>query len=159
MSLQIGQTAPDFTAPSTDGPITLSKIQKEPIVLFFYPKDDTPGCTNEVCSIRDHFEEILAHGATVLGLSVDSLAKHESFREKHALPFPLISDESLKIVDAYGLYGEKKFMGNTYMGTARATFVLDKNRRVLKAWPKVSPAKHGEEILQYLKDRNAEQND
>jgi len=152
MSLQVGQTAPDFTAPSTDGPITLSKIQKEPIVLFFYPKDDTPGCANEVCSIRDNYEAMIALGATILGLSVDSLAKHEKFREKHSLPFPLISDESLEIVDAYGLYGEKKFMGNTYMGTTRATFVLDKNLKILKAWPKVSPAKHGIEILQYLKE-------
>ena len=151
MSLTEGGIAPDFTAESTDGTVTLSKTGADRIVLFFYPKDDTPGCTREACSFRDHYPELLKTGAKLFGVSVDSIKRHNNFREKYELPFPLIADPDHKIVTAYELWGEKRFMGKTYMGTTRATFLLDRDRRILKAWPKVKPASHGAEVLEALR--------
>ena len=150
MSVHEGGIAPDFTAESTEGTVTLSNVKANRIVLYFYPKDDTPGCTKEACSFRDHHQQLLDQGAKLFGVSVDSIKRHNNFREKYELPFPLIADPDHKIVTAYGLWGEKKFMGKTYMGVTRATFILDGERRVLKAWPKVKPANHGPEVLEAL---------
>jgi peroxiredoxin Q/BCP len=146
-----GTVAPDFTAPTNGGgTVSLSGLQGKHVVLFFYPKDNTPGCTKEACSFRDSFGALKKKGVVVLGVSVDSVKSHDKFVEKFDLPFTLVSDEDHKIVEAYGVWGEKLFMGRRFMGTNRMTFLIGPDGKIRKVWPKVKPEEHVAEVLAAL---------
>ncbi len=152
VELKVGDPAPDFSLPaSTGGTISLKNfIGKKRVVLYFYPKDNTPGCTKEACSFRDNLAAIQAQDAVVLGVSADSLKSHEKFIEKFALSFPLLADENHKVADAYGAWGEKSRYGKKYFGMIRKTFVIGKDGKIEHVFHKVRADGHGEEILQLL---------
>ena len=148
-TLQPGTPAPDFTAPDQNGnPISLHDFKGQKVVLYFYPKDDTPGCTAQACNLRDNIAGLKAKGIAVLGLSVDSSKKHKKFEEKYDLPFPLIADDEKKVVEQYGVWGEKKFMGKTYMGTNRVTFLIDEEGNIAHIIEKVDTKDHTAQILE-----------
>jgi peroxiredoxin Q/BCP len=132
-------------------PVSLKSLLGKIVVLYFYPKDNTPGCTVEACSFRDANREITKLGAQVIGVSKDKGVSHEKFTKKFELSFPLWSDPEHKLMEAFGTWGEKKFLGKTYLGTARATFVIDAHGVVIKVWEKVKPEGHAEEVLAFLK--------
>ena len=141
-------TAPDFTLPRDGGgEITLSDLRPGAVVLFFYPRDDTPGCTTEATDFTALNSEFRAAGATVLGISKDSIAKHDKFRDKHALGVALLSDERSEICEAYGVWKEKKMYGKTFMGIERSTFLIDGEGRIARAWRKVKVPGHAAEVL------------
>lgn len=148
----VGDTAPDFALPSTDGStVTLSSFRgKQPVILYWYPKDDTPGCTTEACSFRDNLAALQGHGVAVFGASADSVRSHEKFTAKHSLNFPLLSDEGAAVAQQYGVWGEKSMYGRTFMGIERTTFLIDKDGRIAAVWRKVNPNKHVGEILAAL---------
>lgn len=148
-----GQRAPDFALPATGGKtISLSDFRGiKNVVLYFYPKDDTPGCTKEACFFRDVQSEFDAAGAAILGVSVDSIKSHEKFASKHNLLFPLLSDEDKTVVQAYGVWKEKSMYGRSYMGTERATFVIDKDGIIRKVWPEVKVEGHIDEVLEFVR--------
>lgn len=151
MSLQVGDVAPDFTLPSdADGEITLSALRGKPVVLYFYPKDNTPGCTTEACDFRDRMERVQAAGATVLGVSPDSLRKHGNFRKKFELNFPLLTDAEKAVHEAYGVWQEKKMYGRTYMGTVRSTFLIDGDGVIRQIWSKVRVKGHADAVIEAL---------
>ena len=144
-----GNAAPDFTATNTDGEtVRLKDLRGKKVVLYFYPKDDTPGCTKEACSFRDSFAQFRKQGIEVIGVSTDSEASHKKFTAKYKLPFTLLADTDHSIADAYGVYGEKKFMGRTYMGVKRMTFLIDEKGKVRKVFEKVKPEEHAQEVLE-----------
>jgi thioredoxin-dependent peroxiredoxin len=146
-----GETAPDFTLPDQDGTeVTLSDLRGQPVVLYFYPKADTPGCTTQACGIRDHRAEYERVGAKVLGVSPDPVSAVGKFAGKYNLDFELLADEDHAVADLYGVWGEKKLYGKTYLGVARATFVIDAEGKVAKVFPKVSPKTHDEIVLEAL---------
>ena len=146
--LKEGDKAPDFAVSDAEGKIVrLKELCGKKIVLYFYPKDDTPGCTKEACSFRDAFAKFKRRGIEVLGVSLDSEAKHKKFAEKYDLPFRLLADTDRAICESYGTYGEKKFMGRTYMGIHRMTFLLDEKGKIKKVFSKVKPEEHAEEVL------------
>lgn len=151
VKLKEGDEAPDFSAQATGGlKMSLSDFKGKNVILYFYPKDDTPGCTKEACNFRDHFAQFKKRGVLILGVSKDPVKSHEKFTEKFDLPFPLLSDEDHKIAEAYGVWGERKFMGRTYMGTHRVTFLIGPDRRVKKIWNQVKPDEHAAEVLAAL---------
>jgi thioredoxin-dependent peroxiredoxin len=151
LKLKEGDMAPDFSAATSGGgKASLSDFKGKNVILYFYPKDDTPGCTKEACGFRDYFAKFKERGAVVLGVSTDSAQSHDKFVEKFKLPFPLLADEDKKIVQAYGVWGEKSFLGRKYLGTMRVTFLIEGNGRIRKIWPKVKPDEHAEEILAAL---------
>jgi peroxiredoxin Q/BCP len=144
-----GNAAPDFTATNTNGEtIRLKDLRGKKVVLYFYPKDDTPGCTKEACSFRDAFSDFRKHDIEVIGVSTDSEASHKKITTKYQLPFTLLADTAHSIADAYGVYGEKKFMGRTYMGVKRMTFLIDEKGKVRKVFEKVKPEEHAREVLE-----------
>jgi thioredoxin-dependent peroxiredoxin len=144
-----GNAAPDFTATNTNGEtIRLKDLRGKKVVLYFYPKDDTPGCTKEACSFRDSFAQFRKQGIEVIGVSTDSEASHKKFTAKYKLPFTLLADTDHSIADAYGVYGEKKFMGRTYMGVKRMTFLIDEKGKIRKVFEKVKPEEHAQEVLE-----------
>ena len=145
-----GQVAPDFTLPGVGGrAVSLSDFRgKQNVVLYFYPKDDTPGCIKEACSFRDLEAEFEDAGAVILGVSVDNVRSHERFAAKHSLPFPILSDEDNSVVTAYDVWKERSMHGKTYMGTERTTFAIDKRGIVRKVWPKVKVEGHVDEVLE-----------
>jgi thioredoxin-dependent peroxiredoxin len=146
--LKEGSKAPAFKAPDQNGKtVSLSDFKGKKVILYFYPKDDTPGCTAQACNLKDNHSALLKKGFQVVGVSVDSVKSHKKFEEKFELPFPLISDEEKKIVDKYNLWGEKKFMGRTYMGTTRTTFLIDEAGIIRKIIAKPDTKNHTEEIL------------
>ena len=146
--LQPGAKAPDFSTTDQSGKkITLKDYRGKKVVLYFYPKDDTPGCTKEACAFRDHFAEFKQLGVEVLGLSVDTEKSHKSFAEKFKLPFTLLADTDKKIVNAYGVWGEKSMYGRKYMGTSRVTYLINESGYIAAVFPKVKPQEHAEEIL------------
>jgi len=148
ITLQEGDKAPAFNAPTNGGgKVRLSQFKGQHVVLFFYPKDDTPGCTKEACAFRDNFAAFEKKNVVVLGVSIDPVKSHDKFVNKFDLPFTLVSDEDRKIVEAYGVWGEKQFMGRTYDGTHRVTFLIDPKGKIAKIWPKVKPAEHAAEVL------------
>ena len=150
--LNQGDMAADFLLKDSYGKdISLSEFKGKKVVLYFYPRDNTPGCTKEACSFRDVYDLILAEGAVVLGISADSEASHQKFRERHGLPFYLLSDVEHKVAEAYGAWGEKKLYGKTHMGMIRGTFIIDEQGRIMKVFPKVKPENHGEEVLNVLR--------
>jgi peroxiredoxin Q/BCP len=149
--LKIGQKAPDFTVLNDSGEkIKLSGLKGKKVVLYFYPKDDTPGCTKEACAFRDGIQEIQKRGAVVLGVSIDSVESHKKFKNKFDLNFPLLADTEKKIVDAYGTWKEKSMYGKKYMGTERTTFIIDENGKISHIFPKVKVDEHYKEVLQAL---------
>jgi peroxiredoxin Q/BCP len=151
LKLKEGDPAPDFSAATNGGgKASLSDLKGKNVILYFYPRDDTPGCTKEACGFRDHFAKFKERGAVVLGVSTDSAQSHDKFVEKFKLPFPLLADEDKKIVQAYGVWGEKSFMGRKYTGTLRVTFLIGGDGHIRKIWPKVKPDEHAEEILAAL---------
>jgi peroxiredoxin Q/BCP len=150
--MNAGQTAPDFTLPDQDGnPVTLSDLRGRPVVLYFYPKADTPGCTAQACGIRDHRADYERAGARILGVSPDPVAAIRKFADKYTLDFELLADENHDVAELYGVWGEKKMYGKTYWGVQRATFVIDPDGKVAKVFPKVSPKTHDEVVLEALR--------
>jgi peroxiredoxin Q/BCP len=146
-----GQEAPDFELSSDAGEtVKLSDLRGKPVVLYFYPKDDTPGCTTQACGIRDAYGEFERAGAVVLGVSPDNERSHVKFRNKYELPFTLLADTEHEVADRYGVWGEKKFMGKKYMGVNRSTFVIDEGGKVKKVFEKVTPATHADDVLAAL---------
>ena len=151
LKLKVGDHAPDFTAPASGGgSIKLSALKGKPVVLYFYPRDDTPGCTKEACAFRDAWKQFEKKGAVVLGVSTDPVKAHDKFVEKFKLPFTLVADEDRKIVGAYGVWGEKQFMGRKYFGTHRVTFLIGADGRIKNIWPTVKPDEHAAEVLAAL---------
>ena len=150
MTIETQQPAPDFTGATNDGPITLSDLRGHPVVLFFYPKDNTPGCTKEACGFRDVRGELEAKGAKVFGLSKDNLKSHARFTEKFGLNFPLISDPDLRIHEAYGAWGDKKMYGKTFLGVIRTTVLIDGDGVIQRIWSKVKVAGHVDAVLEAI---------
>ncbi|MDX2135845.1 MAG: thioredoxin-dependent thiol peroxidase [Saprospiraceae bacterium] len=146
--LQVGDPAPAFNAINEKGEkVSLSDFAGKKLVLYFYPKDDTPGCTAEACSLRDGYGQFLAKGYEILGVSPDSAKKHAKFIEKYSLPFSLLADEDHAVATAYGVWGPKKFMGREYDGIHRTTFVIGENGAIERIIEKVDTAKHAEQVL------------
>jgi peroxiredoxin Q/BCP len=151
IKLKEGDPAPGFTAKTQgDGSVSLADFKGKQVILYFYPRDNTPGCTKEACAFRDSHARIKRKGAVVLGVSKDSVTSHDKFVEKFELPFTLLADEEARIAKAYGVWGEKKFMGRTFMGMHRVTFLIDAQGRIKKVWPQVKPDAHAEEVLAAL---------
>jgi thioredoxin-dependent peroxiredoxin len=151
--IEQGKPAPDFALKSDSGEtVTLSELRGKPIVLYFYPKDDTPGCTAQACGIRDAYGEFERAGAVVLGVSPDDEASHGKFRSKYELPFTLLADTGHAVAEQYGVWGEKKYMGRTYMGVRRSTFVIDADGNVKRVMHDVKPATHADDVLAALAD-------
>jgi thioredoxin-dependent peroxiredoxin len=146
-----GELAPDFTLTSDSGEaVTLSSFRGRPVVLYFYPKDDTPGCTTQACGIRDSYEDFEQNGAVVLGVSPDEESSHVKFKQKYGLPFTLLADPEHEVADEYGVWGERKYMGKTYWGVERSTFLIDENGRVSKVMRRVKPDTHAGQVLAAL---------
>ena len=149
--IEAGAEAPDFTLPNQDGEdVTLSSLRGGPVVLYFYPKADTPGCTTQACGIRDHSADYDAAGATVLGVSPDSVADIKKFHGGQGLNFTLLADADHAVADLYGTWGEKSMYGRTYMGVARSTFIIDADGVLAHVIPKASPKTHDEQVLALL---------
>jgi peroxiredoxin Q/BCP len=146
-----GAPAPDFTLMSESGSeVTLSELRGRPVVLYFYPKDDTPGCTTQACGIRDAYGEFEQAGAVVLGVSPDKVGKHVKFKEKYDLPFTLLADPEHEVAELYGVWGEKKYMGRSYMGVSRTTFLVAPDGTVAKVMHDVKPESHADDVLAAL---------
>jgi peroxiredoxin Q/BCP len=146
--LKPGEAAPDFTLPDQDGKaVRLSDLRGKKVVLYFYPKDDTPGCTTQACAIRDRGEEFDTKGAVVLGVSPDSPASHRKFREKYNLPFTLLADTEHTVAEKYGVWKEKTLYGRKYWGNERTTFVIGRDGRIEQVLERVKPAGHAEDVL------------
>ena len=149
--LKEGDKAPDFQAKDDAGnSVKLADFKGKNVVLYFYPKDDTPGCTTEACAFRDNHAALKKKGAVVLGVSKDSAASHQKFKEKYSLPFPLLADEDLKVTKAYGAWGERSLYGRKFMGTLRSTFVIGPDGRLKAVFPKVKVQGHDQEVLEAL---------
>ena len=150
-TLKVGNAAPNFKLQSTDGSIhSLTDFRGKKVILYFYPKDDTPGCTKEACAFRDSRSLLTKKGAVVIGVSVDSLDSHKKFAEKYNLPFMLLSDEGKKVVKAYGAWKRKSLYGREYMGTERTTMIIDERGKIIRIFPKVKVDGHVEEILNVM---------
>lgn len=148
MSLQAGDKAPQFKGKNQDGEvISLSDLKGRKVVLYFYPKDSTPGCTAQACNLRDNYEELLLSGYVVLGVSPDSEKSHQKFIKKYSLPFPLIADTDNKIAEDYGVWAEKSMFGKKYMGIVRTTFIIDEKGKIEEVISKVDTAEHTTQIL------------
>ena len=148
LTLKEGDPAPDFSADTNGGGhVSLKDCAGKHVVLYFYPKDDTPGCTKEACGFRDSWQSFRDADAVVLGVSIDSVKKHDRFVEKFNLPFLLLADVDKSIVESYGVWALKKFMGREYMGIHRVTFLIGPDGTIQKIWPKVKPADHATEVL------------
>jgi peroxiredoxin Q/BCP len=151
MQLKIGDKAPNFTLPDqADEKHSLSDYLGKWVLIYFYPKDNTPGCTVESCALRDSIEDIRKGGAEVLGISTDSVKSHFGFADKYKLPFPILSDAEKEVVNLYGVWGKKKFMGREYLGTNRASFLIDGRGKIVKIYEKVKPLGHAKEVLKDL---------
>ena len=154
--LESGQPAPDFTLPDQDGsPVKLSDLRGRKVVLYFYPRADTPGCTIQACGVRDHRGDYASAGATVLGISPDPVKAVKKFHDGQGLNFTLLADEDHAVADAYGVWGEKKNYGKTYFGVFRSTFILDEQGVVRHVIPSVSPKTHDDEVLTALRELDA----
>ncbi|WP_019123816.1 thioredoxin-dependent thiol peroxidase [Brevibacillus massiliensis] len=151
--ITVGQEAPAFTLPASNGEmISLDSLRGKNVVLYFYPKDMTPGCTTEACDFRDYHPEFEKLDTVVLGVSPDDLKSHDKFIAKHDLPFLLLADTEHEVAEAYGVWTLKKMYGKEYMGIERTTFLIDREGKIAKVWPKVKVAEHVQEVLQYIKE-------
>lgn len=150
--LKEGDKAPDFVLKNEqDQDVALSNFLGKKVVLYFYPKDNTPGCTTEACSFRDIYDDILDAGAVVIGISKDSISSHEKFKNKHQLPFYLLSDTDHSVIESYGAWKEKKMFGKVTMGIVRSTYIIDETGIIIKVYPKVKIDSHSKEVLEVLK--------
>ncbi len=150
--LQVGKRAPAFNLESDSGEkVSLTSLRGKRVVLYFYPKDDTPGCTQESCDFRDNLSRVEAQGAVVFGVSKDSVSSHQKFKEKFSLPFPLLSDPSHVMLEKYGVWKEKKLYGRSYMGVERTTVIIDEHGKVAQIFPKIKVAGHVESIIESLR--------
>ncbi len=157
MHVMESQPAPDFALPATDGStVRLSELRGKKVVLYFYPKDDTPGCTKEACSFRDNLGVLQDMGVVVLGVSPDSVDSHQKFAQKYGLTFPLLADEGAQVATLYGVWKEKKQYGRTYMGIERTTFLIDENGFVRRVFPKVKVEGHVEEVIEAIRSLEAQ---
>lgn len=148
----VGQAAPDFNLPSTSGgKLRLKNLKGKTVVLYFYPKDETPGCTKEACDFRDNHGALDSAGVVLLGVSTDDIASHNHFREKEHLPFPLLADVNHKVCTAYGVYKERERDGKKWMGVERTTFVIDKTGHIARVWPQVNVNGHVAEVLEFVR--------
>jgi peroxiredoxin Q/BCP len=151
MPIQSGITAPDFELPVETGELRkLSDFRGQPVVLYFYPKDDTPGCTTEACNFRDDYAAYEKAGVVILGVSPDSVKSHVKFKEKYGLTFPLLADADHKVCELYGVWALKKSRGREYMGVLRTTFLIDADGQIVRVFEKVKPAEHSAEVLEAL---------
>ena len=151
MAVEAGSQAPDFELESDGGKrVRLSSLRGQPVVLYFYPKDDTPGCTLQACEIRDSWSDFDDRGAVVLGVSPDSVESHEKFRAKYDLPFTLLADPDHAVSELYGVWGEREYAGKTYMGVERSTFVIDEEGNVAKVMRRVKPDENADDVLAVL---------
>ena len=151
--LKLGSRAPAFSLPSDDGGrVSLKELRGKPVVLYFYPKDDTSSCTTEACEFRDSWRSVRATGAVILGVSPDGVASHRKFKAKFKLPFPLLADEDHAVAEAYGAWGEKSMYGRKYMGVLRSTFVIDGKGRIVRIFEKVKAKGHAAQVLAALRD-------
>ncbi len=151
--LEAGTQAPNFTLPNQDGePVTLESLRGKPIVLYFYPKADTPGCTTQACSIMDHTADYAEHDAVVIGVSPDPVKAVKAFHDKFSMSFTLLADEDHALAEQYGVWAEKSMYGKTYWGNLRATFVIDAEGTIRAVFPKVSPKTHDEVVLKALEE-------
>jgi peroxiredoxin Q/BCP len=150
----IGKMAPDFSLPASTGEtVSLKQFKgKKTVVLYFYPKDDTPGCTREACDFRDHAADFEQHNVVVLGVSTDPVESHQKFRDKHQLPFPLLSDTDATVSKLYGVYKQKNLYGKKLMGIERTTFVIDRTGRVAQIWPRVKVEGHIGDVLDFVRE-------
>lgn len=152
MTLNIGDVAPDFTLPTDEGTdITLSQLHGKKVVLYFYPKDNTPGCTKEACDFRDGFAEFKKAGALVFGISKDNAKSHAKFKEKYGLPFTLLVDANADVCEAYGVINKKSLFGKTFLGIQRSTFLIDEKGIIRAIWRKVKVPGHVEQVLDEIK--------
>ena len=152
--LQQGTKAPDFTLPDKDNhPVSLSDFKGKKVILYFYPKDNTKGCTTQACTFRDAYSEFEALGAVVIGVSKDSTRSHTIFASKSELPFLLLSDPKTEVIEAYDVWKEKKMYGKTYMGIVRTTYIIDEAGMIEKVYEKVKPAENADQILEHLKGK------
>lgn len=152
LKLREGGLAPEFEAETQTGErVALRDLRGKPVVLYFYPRDDTPGCTKEACAFRDEWAEFEQAGAEVLGVSVDNVKSHQKFATKYMLPFRLLADPEKRLVQAYGAWGQKSFMGRKYEGVYRVTFLIDREGQIQKIWPKVKAAEHAKEVLEEIR--------
>ncbi len=155
MPISSGISAPEFSLPDETGAIrSLSEFRGKPVVLYFYPKDDTPGCTTEACNFRDNYSQYSHAGVTVLGVSPDSSKSHTKFKTKYELPFTLLADVDHKVCEMYGVWGLKKAMGREYNGVFRTTFLIDENGKIIHVFKNVKPAGHASEVLAQLNAKN-----
>jgi peroxiredoxin Q/BCP len=151
MTLAIGDMAPDFSLETDSGTtVTLGELKGKKVLLFFYPKDNTPGCTKEACDFRDNFSQFTQRGVLVFGISRDTAKAHSKFKEKHQLPFPLLVDTNGDVCEAYGVINKKSLFGNTFLGIQRSTFLIDENGKIRAIWRKVKVSGHAEQILDEL---------
>ncbi|MCW5874208.1 MAG: thioredoxin-dependent thiol peroxidase [Anaerolineales bacterium] len=156
MELNVGQMAPDFKLPDETGKLhQLSDYRGKTVVLYFYPKDDTPGCTQQACNFRDDYLKYKAAGAVILGVSPDDEQSHEKFKDKFSLPFPLLADADHKVCEQYGVWGEKSMFGNKYFGVIRSTFLIDPEGKLADIYRKVSVPKHSEKVLKAVEELQA----
>ena len=154
--LEVGMKAPEFTLPDKDGnPVSLSDFAGKKVILYFYPRDNTPGCTRQACAFAEAYEEFQKINAVVIGVSKDSTASHQKFAEKHGLPFILLSDPERVAIEGYGVWQEKKNYGKVSMGVVRSTFVIDEEGNIEKVMPKVKPDTNAAEILDYLRQKDS----
>lgn len=154
MLLEVGTKAPEFTLPDKDGSqVSLSDFQGKKVILYFYPRDNTPGCTRQACAFAAAYEEFDRLNAVVIGISKDTAASHRRFADKHSLPFILLSDPELSAIQAYGVWQSKKLYGKVSMGVVRSTYVIDEAGMIEKVMPKVKPDTNAAEILEYLRGR------
>jgi thioredoxin-dependent peroxiredoxin len=152
MTVDVGDTAPDFTMPTDGGgEVSLAKLKGRPVVLYFYPRDDTPGCTKEACGFRDSFPDFTGVDAEIIGVSRDTVGKHDKFKAKYDLPFTLGADEDGAVTEAYGVWVEKSMYGRKSMGIERATFLIGKDGKIAKVWRKVKVPGHVDEVLEAVK--------
>lgn len=151
--LKVGDKAPAFSLPSDTGEkIALKELKGKPVVLYFYPKDDTSGCTVQACEFRDSWKEVKQSGAVVLGVSPDGVASHQKFKKKFSLPFPLLADEGHAVAEAYGAWGEKSMYGRKYQGILRTTFLIGGDGKIARVFEKVKPKGHAAEVLAALSE-------
>ena len=153
MALVVGDKAPAFKLKNQDGElISLSDLKEKPVVLYFYPKDDTPGCTKEACNFRDEFPKFGKMKAEIIGISADSIESHKKFAEKYKIPFNLLSDEKKEVIEKYGVWQQKSMYGKKYMGIVRTTFIIDASGKIRKIFPKVKVDEHNKEVMEALKE-------